>query len=73
MKTKEEMNALKEEVEPLNKKLSELTEEELKPVTGGTHVTKRFCPHSSGCTTAPADCSVHFGTNHSSPYICPKT
>ena len=29
MKTKEELNALKEEVEALNKKLAELTEEEL--------------------------------------------
>ena len=35
MKTKEELNALKEEVETLNKKLSELTEEELAQVSGG--------------------------------------
>ena len=35
MKTKEELNALKEKVETLNKKLAELTEEELKQVTGG--------------------------------------
>ena len=35
MKTAEELNALKEEVEVLNKKLAELTEEELKHVTGG--------------------------------------
>ena len=35
MKTKEELNALKEEVEALNKKLHELTEEELAQVTGG--------------------------------------
>ena len=35
MKTKEELNALKEEVETLNKKLAELTEEELSLVTGG--------------------------------------
>ncbi len=35
MKTKEELNALKEEVEALNKKLCELTEEELSQVTGG--------------------------------------
>ena len=35
MKTKEELNALKEEVEALNKKLCELTEEELEQVTGG--------------------------------------
>ena len=35
MKTKEEMNTLKEEVEALNKKLAELNEEELEQVTGG--------------------------------------
>lgn len=35
MKTKEKLNAIKEEVKTLNKKLAELTEEELKQVTGG--------------------------------------
>ena len=35
MKTKEELNALKEEVETLNKKLAELSEGELKQVAGG--------------------------------------
>ena len=35
MKTKEELNALKEEVETLNKKLAQLTEDELKQVSGG--------------------------------------
>ena len=35
MKTKEELNAIKEEVETLNKKLAELTEEELEQVRGG--------------------------------------
>ena len=35
MKAKEELNALKEEVETLNKKLHELTEEELEQVVGG--------------------------------------
>ena len=35
MKTQEELNAIKEEVENLNKELRELTEEELKQVTGG--------------------------------------
>ena len=35
MKTKEELNALKEEVEAVNKKLAELTEEELAQVSGG--------------------------------------
>ena len=35
MKTKEELNALKEEVEALNKKRRELTEDELAQVLGG--------------------------------------
>ena len=35
MKTKEELNALKEEVETLNKKLHELSDEELAQVSGG--------------------------------------
>ena len=35
MKTKEELTALKNEVEVLNQKLSALTEEELEQVTGG--------------------------------------
>ena len=35
MKSKEELTALKEEVETVGKKLSTLTEEELKQVTGG--------------------------------------
>ena len=45
MKTKEELNALKEEVETVNKKLHELTDEELEQVSGGcvrpTAVTDR--------------------------------
>ena len=35
MKSKEELSAIKEEVESLNEKLAELTEEELAEVTGG--------------------------------------
>ena len=35
MKTKEELNALKEEVETVSRKLHELTEEELEQVSGG--------------------------------------
>lgn len=35
MKTIEELNTLKEELESLNKKLAELTEEELEQITGG--------------------------------------
>ena len=35
MKTPEELNALKNEVETMNKKLAELTDEELSQVSGG--------------------------------------
>ena len=35
MKTKEELNALKEEVEAVSRKLKELTKEELEQVVGG--------------------------------------
>ena len=35
MKTKEELNVLKEESESVNEKLHELTEEELEQVSGG--------------------------------------
>ena len=36
MKTKKELNVLKEEVETLNKKLDELSEDELEQVSGGS-------------------------------------
>ena len=36
MKTREELNIIKEEVENLNKKLAELTDEELATVAGGS-------------------------------------
>ena len=39
-KTQEDMNAIKEEVETLNKKLAELTDEELEQVSGGSILKK---------------------------------
>ena len=42
MKTQEELNALKEEVESLNKKLAELTDEELAQVSGGAAGSVQF-------------------------------
>ena len=45
MKTKEELNALKEEVETQNKKLHKLTPEELEKVVGGIILSATFkCP-----------------------------
>ena len=40
-KTKEELNALKEEVENESRKPHELTEEELEQVTGGRSIPKK--------------------------------
>ena len=40
MKSKEELNALKEEVENVNRKLHELSEEELEQVNGGSLVPR---------------------------------
>ena len=48
MKTKEELNALKAEVETLNKKLAELTDEELKQVAGGDYFAPGECPYCGG-------------------------
>lgn len=36
MKTPEELNTIKEEVETVNRKLRDLTEDELAQITGGT-------------------------------------
>ena len=49
MKTKEEPNALKEEVETVSKKLHELTDEELAQVSGGYYkvqVEPSFPPYN---------------------------
>ena len=52
MKTKEELTALKEEVETQNKKLHKLTDEELEQVVGGGYVTdiasNGNSPHPNG-------------------------
>ena len=48
MKTKEELNALKEEVETVSKKLHELTEEELAQVSGGGMCTGPSSDNQSG-------------------------
>ena len=49
MKTKEELNAIKEEVETVSRKLHELTEEELAQVSGGHALDiLRMLPGSAG-------------------------
>ena len=47
MKTKEELNEIKEEVEALNKKLHELTDEELEQVSGGDSKKCDGCEYNS--------------------------
>ena len=68
MKTKEELNALKEEVETVSRKLHELTEEELAQVSGGTEPGSGsggggYCPSPAGPSTPttpgkPTECIV---------------
>ena len=47
MKSIEELNTLREEVKTLNKKLAELTEEELAQVAGGARLILRENPEST--------------------------
>ena len=75
MKTKEELNALKEEVETLNKKLAELTEDELKAVVGGHSTPTEIlpCRNSDTCTIDdPTKCDRHLDNNPFSFSFCPK-
>ena len=53
MKTEEELNALKEEVETVNRKLHELTYEELAQVIGGDGLPP-ILPYE-GCTKTPPE------------------
>ena len=52
MKTLEELNALREEVETLNKKLAELSNEELTQVFGGLAPGRRYWPYSGGISVS---------------------
>ena len=65
MKTQEELNALKRELETLNKKLHELTGEELEQVAGGC-LFHEYCP-ICGCKL------VEEGDEHSYNFwhVCP--
>lgn len=45
MKTKEELKELKEELESINRKLMELSEEELEQVCGGLAPGRRYWPY----------------------------
>lgn len=73
MKTKEELNAIKEEFENLNRKLAELTEDELKKVTGGNSWNEYWGEDSSYHPKNPSHFDDDFrpsegGGNHWLPY-----
>ena len=70
MKTKEELNALKEEVEELNKKLVELSEDELKQVVGGSGKDRDSYMMCHSCGYVNYDVSSYTG-NGDGPYECP--
>ena len=55
MKTEEELNALKAEVAALDKKLRELSVEELEQVTGGTAKSGYYLPVSEFSGIADSD------------------
>ena len=72
MKTKEELSALKEEVETLSAKLRELTDDELSEVTGGAvfgikvrQAVKDFRRsadiQADACKSSPSVCSLFKG------------
>ena len=56
MKAKEELNALKEEVETLNKKFQELTEKELSQISGGENGC--YCSKCGRLLMVPGECPV---------------
>ena len=62
MKTKEELNEIREEVEALSKKLAELSEEELAQVAGGREM-KSIKPECGAFSVIPS----HDMTNVISP------
>ena len=61
MKTKEELNALKQEVETLNKKLAELTDEELVQVYAGYMPEPIMPPEKPATPYIPHFCCVNCG------------
>ena len=60
MKTAEELTALKEEVETLNRKLAQLTEDELAQVCGGIG---RLVPRDVASRHAKERCDMVFGAS----------
>ena len=60
MKTKDELNAIKKEVEEMGRKLAELTEDELRQVTGGTFALPDMLKKEGVMTfTPPTNDTIH--------------
>ena len=67
-KTENELNEIKEEIETLNQKLSELSEEELNEVTGGVRISPVFV----GLPLAEATASVQIAEFIGRPVVTPE-
>ena len=66
MKTKEELNSLRNKVEALNRKLAELSEEELTQVSGGAAGSVQFFNEDKGFGfIAPEDGGRDIFVSHS--------
>ena len=68
-KTKEELDALKEEVEAVNEKLAELTPEEIAQVNGGgayRHIAQIIGDDNVGDKLAAAGKAIGIGLSHGS-------
>ena len=77
MKTKEELNALKNEVKDLNAKLAELSEDELKEIAGGDwasdHSETPFCfgyCRQNSRKIIPGSCIPYFNVSTNDYYRC---
>lgn len=72
MKTKEELNALKNEVKTLNAKLAELSEDELDQVTGGIFFDKQEGKYCKYCDAETSQTYQGYGTGWTSgqSFVC---
>lgn len=70
MKTREELQQLKDEIDELNQKLAALTEEELNEVIGGRgFIPSRRCTVADTCAVKdPSQCSL----NVQHKVMCPR-
>ncbi len=69
MKTKEELNALKTEVEEMSAKLAELSEEELDEVSGGVAPIRAFIGQISGLCVGNVMAPIFAGTDSTKPRV----